>query len=72
MSFSRLNLICLFLHISLTSEAQDVFITLTAKNFGAPVELDSILLENIDNGSHLMLKYLPPDFNCLRREKIFS
>jgi uncharacterized protein (TIGR02145 family) len=63
MSFSRLNLICLFLHISLTSEAQDVVITLTAKNFGAPVELDSILLENIDNGSHLMLNYLPPDFN---------
>ena len=57
----QLILILLF-HLVIISSAQDVIVTLTAKNFGTPVKLDSILLENLDTPGSLMLNVVPFDF----------
>jgi uncharacterized protein (TIGR02145 family) len=60
--FIKLLLIIFFLHFGIFLGAQDVIVTLTAKNMGTPVKLDSILLENIDNGSFQTLNTLSYDF----------
>ena len=49
-----------FLLICLPSAwSQDVIIDFTGKNYQTPLSLDSILLENQNNGSQTMLKNLP-------------
>jgi len=58
----RIQLILIFLfHLVIISGAQDVVITLIAKNFGTPVKLDSIFLENLDAPGSLMLNVVPYD-----------
>ena len=55
----RSGLLILLLPLSFHAMAQDVTVTLTAKFQGTPVSLDSILLENLNNHSTVVMHDLP-------------
>ena len=55
----RSGLLILLLPLSFHAIAQDVTVTLTAKFQGTPVSLDSILLENLNNHSTVVMHDLP-------------
>ena len=59
--FRNLFVFIFLIHLVKLSDAQDVVITLTAKNLGTPVKLDSIFLENLDAPGSLMLNVVPFD-----------
>jgi len=59
--FRNLFVFIFLIHLVKLSDAQDVVITLTAKNLGTPVKLDSIFLENLDAPGSLMLNVVSFD-----------